>query len=174
MNYFDFWLHDFHCNRDAWHQTYFAILPLELLQKIFALKRKEELTSIKTVLHFHMLCRRRGYGRSIYNHAVLFYPYFSSNKIKIEHEVKVHQHKLSIRVKFSKLRNEYSVLYSDKQYAIQRPHFTICSETYFYVKQLQKDINNDEDDIFKHPPEYHYQIADWRFSQCHSNVGKCL
>ena len=160
MKYFDFWLDDFNRHRDAWHQTYFAILPLELLQKIVALKRAEELTRVKTVLHHHMLCRRRGYGRNIYNYEVLSYPYISCNKIKIVHEVNVDAHKLNIRVKFSKLRNEYSVLFSDKQYALQRPHFTICSETYF-----SSDKPN---------PEYHYQISDWRFAQCRSKVGKCL
>jgi hypothetical protein len=158
MNHFDFWLHDFNRNRAGWQRTYFALLPLELLQKIITLKRKDELKSVKTVLHHHWLCRRRGIGRNIYNHEVLFYPYFSSNKKKIVHEVKIDAHKLSIRVKFSKLRKEYSMLFSDKQFALQRPHFTICSETYFTTKA-----------------EYHYQISDWRFYQGYTtNLGKML
>ena len=160
MKHIDILLDFFATEHDKWVKTYFSLLPLELLQKIFDLKRHQELVNCKRKLHFHILCRCRSFGKSIYNKPVLqypCYPYFSSNKIKIEHGVKIDGGCLSVCVRFSKLRKEYSELFSDKQYENQRPHFTIFSKTNLTATG-----------------EYHYQVLDWKYSKLQANLGKCL
>ena len=107
MKHIDILLEFFATENDKWSKTYFSLLPYELLQKIFDLKRQKELVKCKRKIHFHILCRCRGFGKSIYNHYVLHYPYFSSNKIKIEKSVKFDNNDgVSVCVKFSKLRKE--------------------------------------------------------------------
>lgn len=162
MKHIDILLEFFATEQDQWNQTYIALLPYELLQKVFDLKRKQELLQITKVLRRHWLCRGRGFGKNFYNHTLFNYPYYSSNKIKIHHVVSINNHKLSIRVKFSKLRFEYSEMFSDRQYQLQRPHFTICSESLFFVNDATP-YNT-----------MHYQIQDWKYDTTRSKIGKCL
>jgi len=166
MKHIDIILEFFATEQDKWNETYFSKLPYEMLQMIFNMKRQGELLQYKATIHKHMLCRRRSFGKNIFNYEVLQYPYFSSNKIKIEHVVSVNGNMLRIRIKFSKLRSEYSELFSNKQHSIQRPHFTIGSECFF------DNLNPDDSRTGK--TEFHYQISDWKFSNRQSKIGKCL
>ena len=152
MKHIDILLDFFATEHDKWARTYFSLLPLELLQKIFDLNRQHELLKRKRIMHLHFLCRRRCFGERFYDHQVVHYPYFSSNEIKIEQGVNIDRDgSLSVSVRFSK---EYSEMFTDKQYVFQRPHFTIYSK----VKELT---------------EYHYQVLDWKYYG-NRKLGKCL
>ena len=80
------WFHENKLNK-----TRFEFLPLEILTKIWKLKRKYEILPIKSFLKIHLIYQLRGSGRrSLWkNQKCVHYPYVNENKIHIQKNLKV-------------------------------------------------------------------------------------
>jgi hypothetical protein len=109
-------------DKDKWEQTYFALLPYELLDKIFTVYRDHQLIATRQHMFSHFACRRRGIGKTIFGKENVHFPYFTPTMHLIEQNVSIDASRMLVTVRFFKPG--------------KIPHFTIYTFAYSNGKNL--------------------------------------
>ena len=124
MKYIDILLDFFATTeRGKWEQTYFSLIPYELLYKIFTMYRNDQLIGIRQHIYSHFGCRRRGIGKNhLSTKRIIHFPYFTPTMHLIEQDVSIDASRLLVKVRFFKPG--------------RIPHFTIYTFAYSNGKDL--------------------------------------
>ena len=89
MMYIDFIVWEWF-NENKLNKTQFQFLPLEILTKIWKLKRKYENMPIKIFLKNHLIYKRQGQARKmLYFSGYIQQPYINENKIHIQQDTRI-------------------------------------------------------------------------------------
>lgn len=125
-------------------KTYLALLPYEILDKIFTMVRRHELIQTRIRIHTYFASRRRGCAtKTIWRDHYIYYPFFTT-----------------------KMKSVVQDFYTDNNQTILTVRFyKPCRVPYFTINTIVLKASGEEK---------HYSILDWKYNRMHNKLGKCL